>query len=499
MSPVIAQAAKSVGDFGRRLNAAMGGNLLGAATANVGRSIGQIGEAVGKVGERLAWLGAGGGLLGGFIGKQILDTASSFETLRMQLTALEGSSEGAQKALDWAKTFAKETPLELEQVVDVFTRMRSFGLDPMNGTMQAVADTAARMGKGFDFVQRITLALGQAWTKTKLQGDDILQLVEAGVPVWDLLAKAMHKPIPELQKLSSTGQLGRHEIELLIEAMGKNARGASAEFAKTWVGQISMLSDQWTNLKETIAEAGAFDFLKGQLVSLNETLDRMSADGSLKRLADDLGHGLRDAMVGARDAAIGIWHAIRDLSDPTTSLGGTIKWAADTFGGWNLAIGGVAAVIGGPLIAAVGSLVASLATLGTVMLATPIGWMAAGVAGLVAGAVLLYEKWDWVSQKLSQVWASISAEWEKFTSALGDVGRSLGIMSGPMKGPLAQLGTSAAAPATAFPAGGPSKFSGSIDLKVSGLGAGARVAGLQASPGIDLSAELARGPSMATP
>ncbi|MNC70662.1 hypothetical protein D3C75_1214970 [compost metagenome] len=69
----------------------------------------------------------------------------------------------------------------------MFVRLKAFGIDPMNGAMQGMVDQAFKLGGGFEEVQGISLALGQAWAKQKLQGEESLQLIERGVPVWQLL------------------------------------------------------------------------------------------------------------------------------------------------------------------------------------------------------------------------------------------------------------------------------------------------------------------------
>jgi len=103
----------------------------------------------------------------GFLG--ILNTGSRFETLKVQLEAVMGTVEGGEAAFAWIKEFAKNTPLQLDGVTKAFVKMKAFGLDPMDGTMQKLTDVAAKMGGGQEKLEGIILAVGQAWTKGKLQ------------------------------------------------------------------------------------------------------------------------------------------------------------------------------------------------------------------------------------------------------------------------------------------------------------------------------------------
>lgn len=222
----------------------------------------------------------------------IVKTGAKFETLGAQLKTLYGDSAQAQTALDWIGQFTKDTPFELDGVTQGFVKLKAFGLDPMDGTMQAIVDQSSALGASQENLQGIVLALGQAWTKQKLQGDEILQLVNQGVPVWDLLAKATGKNTAELQDLSQKGQLGRDVIRALITEMGKVNAGASAEQMKTFNGQLSNLKDTWTQFENTVAKSGLLDYLKNELDTINTRLAQMAASGELKARAKEISDSL---------------------------------------------------------------------------------------------------------------------------------------------------------------------------------------------------------------
>ncbi len=218
----------------------------------------------------------------------LLNTGDQFERLRVQLNAIMGSLEGGEKAIEWIKQFTRDTPYQLEQVAESFVRLKAFGLDPMDGTMQAIVDQASKLGGGMERLNGITLAVGQAWAKQKLQGEEILQLVERGVPVWSLLEKATGKNVQELQKLSTAGKLGQETIKLLINEIGKSASGAAAENMSLLSGYVSNLKDSWKNFLDEIAQSGALEYAKAQLKAIAEQITRMSEDGRLFRLAQSI-------------------------------------------------------------------------------------------------------------------------------------------------------------------------------------------------------------------
>lgn len=233
----------------------------------------------------------------------IFSTGSQFEKLGVQFNALMGSIEGGEKATEWVKQFTKDTPLQLEEVSRLFVRLKAFGLDPMNGTLQAITDQAFKLGGGFQEAEGISLALGQAWAKQKLQGEEILQLIERGVPVWDLLAQVTGKNTLELQKLSEQGKLGREVIRDLMEEIGRQAKGSAADNMTLMSGLISNARDNLAQFYNMVSSSGAMDWLKDQLAELNAEFAEMAADGRLQEWAQNVSDAIVSAGTFVRDTA----------------------------------------------------------------------------------------------------------------------------------------------------------------------------------------------------
>lgn len=218
----------------------------------------------------------------------MLETGDRFEGMQTQLTALMGSIEGGEKATEWIKQFTRDTPLQLQDVTEAFTLLKAFGLDPMDGTLQAITDQSEKLGGGMEKLTGISSALGQAWAKQKLQGEEILQLVERGVPVWDLLQKVTGKNTEQLQELSSKGKLGRDVIRDLIAEIGKAAEGSAAANMSRLTGIVSNLRDVASDFLDRIAQSGALDYVKRQLLDVADAIDQMDKDGRLDALAESL-------------------------------------------------------------------------------------------------------------------------------------------------------------------------------------------------------------------
>ncbi|CAM3896713.1 tape measure protein [Rheinheimera salexigens] len=267
---------------------------LGTDLNKTSGSTGKFGESLSGITKRLIAFGAA------YIGinqlksaiTSIFTTGDKFERLDIQLTGVMGSIEAGDQATEWIKDFAKNTPLQLDQVTETFVRLKNFGLDPMGGVMQSIIDQSEKLGGGYERVQGISLALGQAWAKQKLQGEEILQLIERGVPVWQLLENVTGKNTAELQKLSSAGALGRDVMKQLIDEIGRSAEGQAAKGMGTLSGLISNAKDELDQFYALVANSGALDWLKTQLAEVNAAISRMTQSGELKVIAKNISDGV---------------------------------------------------------------------------------------------------------------------------------------------------------------------------------------------------------------
>lgn len=218
----------------------------------------------------------------------MLETGDKFELLDKRMASLMGSVAGGEQATAWIKQFAKDTPLEVADVTEAFALLKSYGLDPMDGALQAVVDKNEQLGGGMERLSGIASALGQAFAKQKLQTEEILQLVERGVPVWSMLEKITGKNAAQLSKLATEGRLGRDVIKALVDEIGKSADGAAAEGMNTLTGKVSNLKDVWADFQDRVAKSGALDFAKKKLGEVANTIDQMDKDGRLDKLAEAL-------------------------------------------------------------------------------------------------------------------------------------------------------------------------------------------------------------------
>ncbi|SDQ17306.1 tape measure protein [Pseudovibrio sp. Tun.PSC04-5.I4] len=400
-------------------------NKVKGATAGLQKGGALIKGGGGKIARGVAigtGVVAGASAIAGIAANTIIGPAAQMENYMVQLEALEGSKAKAEQAMSWITDFATRTPLELPDVVVAYNQLKNAGIDPTNGSLEAMTDAMAMSGGGAEQLHGIILAVGQAWQKGKLQGEEAMQLLERGIPVWDMLAKATGKSAAALIEMGSKGELGREVISKLVELMGTRAIGASEKLSKTWDGMVSNMLDHWFQFQLMIADAGVFDWAKEKLQGFLDKLNTMKADGSLQEWAEEISASI---ITGLKD----FWLFAQEVIVALRATGRALSEVAETVGGWNVL---VRLMIKLPLLAALISIVtgvvqlgAGLATLagGLAALSPPILIAIAVIAALAVAAWLIYDNWDVVSVWLVGAWEWISdmasVAWEKLKVLFG--------------------------------------------------------------------------------
>ena len=211
-----------------------------AATAS---AFGQVAAAAKLLGVATA---AGAGAVAGF-GFAAVKTAADFETLNARLRGVMRSAAGGERAFEWAKKFAKETPYSLREVTDALTQMVALNLDPFNGMLSDIGDATAALGLGSEGFSRIVLQLGQMKAAGKATMADLRPLMQAGIPVLEIFREELGLTSEQLKKIGETGVGAEEAIDALMKGIRKRYGGSMKLQMDTIVGK-------WSNLKDAIQQ-----------------------------------------------------------------------------------------------------------------------------------------------------------------------------------------------------------------------------------------------------
>jgi tape measure domain-containing protein len=201
------------------------------------------GTALLGVGAAMVGLGAAGAVLG-------VKTAASLEQAQIGFSTLLKSGTKAQTFLKGLVKFANVTPFELKGLIESSRTLIAVGLSTKD-TMKALqdfGDTASAIGLDQEHFQLIMLATSKALSEGKFQARTLNEITADGIPIWNILSKAMGVSIPTLRDLSKHGKLLATQVLPILEAqMHKDYGGAMAKQSATLNGLWSTLSDTISN------------------------------------------------------------------------------------------------------------------------------------------------------------------------------------------------------------------------------------------------------------
>jgi tape measure domain-containing protein len=235
---------------GADISGALSGlNKINSAVSSAGGFFGRAAStAAGFIGGALG-LGAIQGVAGGAT-DAIFGFNASLESSRTSFGIMLGSGQKADAFLQNLQQFALATPFEFPQLVSASQRMLTFGFaaESVIPLLTDIGNVASASPQGFaQGLDRISLALGQMQSKGRVQGDELLQLQEAGVntgQVFAIMAQQTGKTVPALQAMSTAGKLLPATFIKAFQAFSKARFGSLMDKqSQTFTGAVSNIKD----------------------------------------------------------------------------------------------------------------------------------------------------------------------------------------------------------------------------------------------------------------
>jgi tape measure domain-containing protein len=152
----------------------------------------------------------------------------------------------AQENIRWLERLAIVSPYEVEDIAGAYRLGAALGFtsDQLKELISRTVDWGSATGQSGSAIERVMLALGQMNTKGKTTGEEMLQLVEAGVSAWDYLAQALGTNTQKAQELVSKGLVpAEFTIQAVAKGLGFDFQGAAEASAETLQGLTSSISD----------------------------------------------------------------------------------------------------------------------------------------------------------------------------------------------------------------------------------------------------------------
>lgn len=230
-------------------------NKASAALGNVTKQLSQVEKGAQKTNSAFSQMKtlavAAGAALGSLkLSQSFMQAATQFENLNVQLKFITGSASDGAKALSIVEEAASKSAFAMEDMAAAAPSLLTVSsIDELASTLEMAGDIAAATGMGFQE------------TASQLQ-----RAFSGGIAAADIFREKGVKSMLGFQEgVKYTAEQTEKMIRDAFENGTTSLKGATAEMAKTWDGQISMMGDAWLQFRKLTMESGLFDALKNAL------------------------------------------------------------------------------------------------------------------------------------------------------------------------------------------------------------------------------------------
>lgn len=247
----------------------------------------------------------------------VADAAMSREKSILALGVLRGGGvAGGTKEFEKIKETAIQMGVPLDEAAKQFQKLAAMQFSPQDADtfFKRMQDLKA-IGASADEVQRAMLAITQIKSKGKMQGEEMLQLAEAGVSldlIYAELEKQTGKTREEVMALQQAGKISADMgLDAIEKAIGKKVGGKAAgkaaeEFMDTTLsGLVQRIQGFKSILLDDIA-AQLGPELKAVKPMLDDIMKALRSEEA-KTVIREVAAGFRELLKGAKAA----WPAIK--------------------------------------------------------------------------------------------------------------------------------------------------------------------------------------------
>jgi tape measure domain-containing protein len=306
---------------------------LSAVEGGYRRLAGTAGWAVRQITSLPGLLTAG---VVGFGAKMVLDAVTFRQNTEVALRTVLGFREVAAKALEEATRFAARTPFTTQQVVDAYKRLAIAGFKPVEipVILKGVGDLSAMQGFSQEAVNRIITALTQIRAKGRIQGEELMQLAEAGAPlakIYERIGARLGVTAQQARKFIEAGRVSSDlGIVAVLEAIRDTVSGGRLG------GLMDQFADTLTGLWSTL-RSRPFEFFKDIRITPLENLLRNLV--AITDTTSSLGQRLKAGLESAIGAGVqSLFGPLAKATDPKALEPALTAWL-DQLKGWARQLG----------------------------------------------------------------------------------------------------------------------------------------------------------------
>ena len=256
----------------------------------------------------------------------VVKSGAELQTIRVGFRSIMGSAEGAASMVDKLNKFTAATPYRLEEVARSARQLIAVGtgVDDVNDRLKMLGDIAAASGNS---ISDIAAAFAKVQAKGKVELENLNQLAERGIPIFDELRKVTGDANMEF----GAGSVSVQEYNQALANMaaeGGFANDAMANLSQTVSGKFSTAMDNMTlALGEFAEKSGLLATITNALDDMTSQIQRMSVgDDDLVKSREEV----YDITVRLRDAHKGNIKALQEEADAAYETARAVNQALGT-------------------------------------------------------------------------------------------------------------------------------------------------------------------------
>lgn len=230
--------------------------------------------------------------------KSVAKVGGEFQKLQVQMEGLSKAATSTMRrmegiaSMNFVVGLSQNSPFEVKALADAFVKLKSGGIDPASGSMQALVDGVAKFGGSSETLKRASVAIQQMGGKGVISMEELRQQLGEAIPnAMQLMAQGMGLSVAELTNKVSKGVVtSRTALARMFTQMKLDASGAAEAMMKTLPGAIAQMNTEWQLFQKTVANQG---FLGTLAVSVKELTEAMQGEKG-QEFAKIVGNALRE-------------------------------------------------------------------------------------------------------------------------------------------------------------------------------------------------------------
>lgn len=236
------------------------------------------------------------------LGKTIVQAAVFLDGMETSLAALTGSSAKGSAALERVLKISAKLGLPVQETTKQFQKLLALQFTPKGAEDLIKLSADLRfIGASAEQTSSVLNTMGQILSKGRLQGEELLQLSEAGIAqklVFEALAKATGKTTAEVQKLVAAGKINAKQgiaaIKAAVLAKTKTTElgQAAAKAGKTIAGSFNIVKAQGELLVLQLAKK-ILPTIRNQVGPAFEDFQKILTSPAATKALDVIASGLK--------------------------------------------------------------------------------------------------------------------------------------------------------------------------------------------------------------